>query len=478
MIRVARIIVLGGGVCGLTAGMLLRRDGHEVTVLERDREAVPSSVDDAWERWSRDGVTQFRQTHYLTSRGREVLDTVLPDIAAELVAAGGVTMDPLQNMPPGITDRAPREGDERFPTVNARRSTVEYVLARAAEAERGLEIRRGVTVTGLVTPAYDGVPHVAGVRTETGEELTADLVVDAMGRRSQLPRWLEAAGAGPLHEEAADSGFLYYSRYFRARNGGTPEFRAPLLTVMGTFSILTVPADNGTWSVTLYAASGDQPLKQLRDPDAWTRLLAACPLHAHWLDGEPMTGVMAMGGIVDRYRRLLYGARPVATGVALAGDAWACTNPSLGRGMTLAFMHARRLRDTARSHLDDPREFAEAWDAVTESEFTPWYRETVEEDRARLHEIEALREGRVPEPPSDPSAAMRATMLASFAYDADVFRAFIGTRACLWRIEEACSDERLFARMIELARDAEPLQLPGPDREQLLSLLAASPAPA
>jgi 2-polyprenyl-6-methoxyphenol hydroxylase-like FAD-dependent oxidoreductase len=465
-------------VCGLTAGILLRRDGHEVTVLERDREPVPSSVDDAWERWPRDGVTQFRQTHYLTSRGRELLDVVLPDVRMELVAAGGVTMDPLQLMPPAITDRAPREGDERFITVNARRATVEQVLARTAEAEPGLEIRRGVTVTGLVTPAYNGVPHVAGVRTETGEELTADLVVDAMGRRSQLPRWLEAAGAGPIHEEAEDSGFLYYTRHFRARNGGMPEFRAPILSVIGTFSILTVPADNGTWSVTLYTSSGDQPLKQLRDPDAWTRLLAACPLHAHWLDGEPTTGVMAMGGIVDRYRRLLYGARPVATGVALAGDAWSCTNPSLGRGMTLAFMHVRRLRDTARSHLDDPREFAEAWDAVTESEFTPWYRETVEEDRARLREIEALRDGRVPEPPSDPSAAMRGAMFASFAYDPDVYRAFIGTRACLWRIGEACADERLLSRMIELARDAEPLRLPGPDRDQLLSLLAASPAPA
>jgi 2-polyprenyl-6-methoxyphenol hydroxylase-like FAD-dependent oxidoreductase len=475
---VARIIVLGGGVCGLAAGILLRRDGHEVTVLERDAEALPSSADDAWERWPRDGVTQFRQTHYLTSRGREVLDEVLPDVRMGLAAAGGMTMDPLQMMPPGITDRAPREGDERFITVNARRPTVEQVLARTAEAEDELEVRRGVTVTGLVTPAYNGIPHVAGVRTETGEELTADLVVDAMGRRSQLPRWLEAAGAVPIHEEAEDSGFLYYTRYFRARNGGTPEFRAPILTVIGTFSILTVPADNGTWSVTLYTASGDQPLKQLRDPDAWNRLLAACPLHAHWLDGEPITGVMAMGGIVDRYRRLLSGRRPVATGVALAGDAWACTNPSLGRGMTLGLMHVRRLRDTARSHLDDPREFAEAWDAVTESEFTPWYRETVEEDRARLRQIEALREGRAPEPASDRSAAMRGAMFMSFAHDPDTFRAFLGTRNCLWRIEEACADERLFSRMIELARDAEPMQMPGPDREQLLSLLATSPAPA
>jgi hypothetical protein len=230
--------------------------------------------------------------------------------------------------------------------------------------------------------------------------------------------------------------------------------------------------------VTLYTASGDQPLKQLRDPNAWTRLLAACPLHAHWLDGDPITGVMSMGGIVDRHRRLRYGARPVATGVALAGDAWACTNPSQGRGMTLGLMHVGRLRDTVRSYLDDPREFAEAWDAVTESEFAPWYRETVEEDRARRREIEALRDGRVPEPASDPWAAMRDAMFASSAFDADVFRAFIGTRACLWRIGEACADERLMERMIELARDADPLRLPGPDREQLLSLLAASPAPA
>jgi 2-polyprenyl-6-methoxyphenol hydroxylase-like FAD-dependent oxidoreductase len=52
----ARIIVLGGGVCGLAAGMLLTRDGHEVTVFERDPAPVPESVQEAWETWERDGV--------------------------------------------------------------------------------------------------------------------------------------------------------------------------------------------------------------------------------------------------------------------------------------------------------------------------------------------------------------------------------------------------------------------------------------
>jgi phytoene dehydrogenase-like protein len=33
---VAQIVVMGGGLNGLTAGMLLARDGHQVTILERD----------------------------------------------------------------------------------------------------------------------------------------------------------------------------------------------------------------------------------------------------------------------------------------------------------------------------------------------------------------------------------------------------------------------------------------------------------
>ena len=183
----ARIIVLGAGMCGLATGMILSRDGNEVTVLERDETSVPESPEEAWERWSRDGVAQFRQAHYLQSRGRAVLDDELPDVSAALEAAGAARFDPLQLMPPSIADRGPRPGDERFVTLTARRPTLEQVLARAAEAEPNLDIRRGVTVTELAMRAYDGTPHVTGVRTESGEELSTDLVVDAMGRRSRLP---------------------------------------------------------------------------------------------------------------------------------------------------------------------------------------------------------------------------------------------------------------------------------------------------
>jgi 2-polyprenyl-6-methoxyphenol hydroxylase-like FAD-dependent oxidoreductase len=80
----SKIVVIGAGVCGLAAGLLLCRDGHEVTVLERDPDPVPGSPEEAWERWSRDDVSQFRPAHYLTARGRIVLEEALPDVLAGL----------------------------------------------------------------------------------------------------------------------------------------------------------------------------------------------------------------------------------------------------------------------------------------------------------------------------------------------------------------------------------------------------------
>jgi 2-polyprenyl-6-methoxyphenol hydroxylase-like FAD-dependent oxidoreductase len=467
----SKIIVLGGGMCGLAAGMLLSRDGHEVTILERDPGPVSGSTHEAWEHWDRAGVAQFRQPHFLLSRGRIVLEQELPDLLVALEAAGGLRFDALCLMPPAITDRTPRDGDERFKTSTARRPLLEQVLSGAADAEPGLHVRRGVSVRELVARAHKGLPHVGGVRTESGEELRADLVVDAMGRRSQLPRWLEEVGTGRIHEEVEDSGFVYYSRYFRSRNGGTPQFRAPLLTPVGTFSLLTLPCDNDMWSVTIAISAGDAPLKRLRDPDLWTRLVRACPRHAHWLDGEPITGVLAMGGVSDRYRRFTVDDQPVATGIAAVGDASACTNPTNGRGMSLGLVHVQRLRDVVRAHLNDPLELAKVWDAVTEAELVPWYRENVGEDRARMGEIEALRDGLESPRQGDPSTALRQALLAAVQRDADVFRAFLASRCCLTPLRETLANGEFVERILELAEDSEPPPKTGPNRDQLLELL-------
>ena len=416
----------------------------DVEVWESDPEPSPSEVDDAWSDWDRRGAKQFRQPHFLQPRVRSTLERDLPDVHAALLATGAARVDPMDRLPAAIADRAAQPGDDRFVSVTARRTTLEHVLAACADKEEGLRVRRGRTATGLTARQQDAVPRVTGVRTRSGET-PADLVVDAMGRSSPLPDWLAEIGAGPVEEEKEDSGFAYYTRFFCSRDGEVPEpHTITLLTPVGSFSILTLPSDRDTWSVTLFAATGDRPLKAFRHLDRWEAVVRACPLHAHWLDGEPISDIVVMAGVLDRRRRLSDRGQPVATGIVLVGDSWACTNPSLARGLALGLDHAARLRDTVRSHADDPDELAAAWDDLTESTFTPWYQATIAIDRARLAEMRAHREGEEPLPPPDEAAAIRSRLGLAASRDATAFRALMEIVGCL-TLPAGVFDSRLIA---------------------------------
>ena len=469
------IVICGAGVIGLSAAIMLARDGHQVTVLEADQEGPPAWPAAAWEGWQRKGVAQFRQPHNLFPRFRQVCDKELPDVTPRLLVAGCTWADPLGApeeggwFPPSLSDHEPRAGDEAFQFVTGRRPVVESVIAAIAAEQPGLVIRRGVRVTELTggPSAIPGVPHVAGVRTSAGEELHGDLVIDAMGRRSPGSGLLTALGARPPHTEAEQGGFAYYTRYFTGP--AHPLRLGPVLMPLGTFSVLTLHGDNDTWSVTIHTSSKDAPLKALRDGECFARVVAACPLQAHWLDGQPLTGVLPMAGITDRYHRFVVDGTPISTGFAAVGDAWACTDPSGGRGVSIGIVHAQLLRRTVRSHLGDPAAFALAWDEITERSVAPLYRHQINADRARLAEMTALREGRSWSPPDSPITRL----VNAAAYDPDAFRAFLATIMCLALPQEVL-DRPDISDAIELTGHKTPPPPPGPDRQRLLQLLAGS----
>jgi len=467
-----RILVIGGGICGLGTALLLGRDGHEVTVLERDADPLPASADAAWDQWQRKGVAQFRQPHNFMPGLRLLLEAELPEIQEALERAGAARFDLVNPLPPFFTDRDPRPIDEKLWTLTARRPVGEWVFANAAHHARGVSIRRGVGVEALLIgpSAIDGIPHVAGVRTSNGDELRSDLVVDATGRQSRSPQWLAAIGARPPYEEQEDCGFTYYTRFFR---GVQPQRLGGSLTPLGSISLLTLPGDRDTWSVTIFVATGDQPLKTLRHEEQWTQAIRACPLQAHWLAGEPISPVLAMSGIADRYRRFVVDGTPVATGLAAVADAWACTNPSAGRGLTVGFLHALRLRDALRTHGDDPRALVEEFDRRTQAEITPWYEAQIAVDRARFGEMVALREGREPAPPAHELARRFGALMASIVASPDLFRdalEYIGTVTPLQEVLERPTVIQRMAAAREALKDRPRPPIPGPTRSQLLQI--------
>ena len=211
--------------------------------------------------------------HYFLPRFREIAEAELPEAVEALDADGVLRYNPIALAPESVTGGF-RDGDERFEAMTGRRPMVEAAFARTAAATPNVTVRRGVAVKGLLTgePALEGVPHVVGVVTDTGDEMRADLVVDATGRRSPLPSLLEAIGAVAPEEEIEDSGFVYYGRYFRSHDGSLPPAFGPLLQHYDSVSVLTLPADNGTWGMGIVASAGDATLRAARDVEVWERV--------------------------------------------------------------------------------------------------------------------------------------------------------------------------------------------------------------
>ncbi|GAA3347248.1 FAD-dependent oxidoreductase [Amorphoplanes nipponensis] len=468
----ARIVVLGAGLGGLGTALLLARDRHEVIVVERDPAAPPppEDTDTAWNGWQRRGVNQFRLPHFMLPRWWQQVREELPELGAALRAAGARPVNLLEELP--VSRRGPmRPGDERFATVTARRPVLEAVMSAVAEAA-GVTIRRGVAVTGLTTGGRSPAPRVTGVLTAGGAAIPADLVVDCTGRRSALGAWLAATGARAPAEERSDSGFVYHCRHFRSGTGGSPVLLANLLQHYDSLSAITLPGDNDTWSVVLATASRDKALRGLREPDRWHAAVARYPLLAHWADGEAISGVDVMAGIEDRHRRLVVDGDPVATGVVEVGDSWACTNPSVGRGASMALIQGRLLRDLLReTDPADHDKLARRFDEVSTQVVEPLYRATLWNDRHRLAELAADAAGTAYRT-DDPRWPISKALFAASLTDPELARGYTAVAAFIATPDEVLGAPGAVDRVVALGRDAPQYPLPGPGRDELLAAIA------
>ncbi len=458
---------------GLCGAMLLADCGNEVTLLERDA-APPPDPADAWTRWERRGVNQFRLPHLFLSRFRGIVESELPRLTDALAAAGCCRYNIVENIPNEMKGGS-RPDDDRFDLVSGRRAVVESVTARVAEETSGVTVRRGTAVRGLTTGtgARDGVLNVVGVELQDGEQFAADLVVDASGRRSALPRWIAECGGPPVPEELDDSGFVYYGRHFRSRDGSLPMMIGPLKQDYGSISALTLPADNGTWSVTVIASARDAAMRALSDPGKWQTVIKTLPLAAHWIDAEPIDdGVAVMAKIEDRIREYAPNGAPLVTGVVALGDSWSCTNPSLGRGASIGLMHAVILRDMLRETSEtDPWNQASTWCELTRSEIEPWYRSTLNYDRHRLAEVHAIIGGEE-FTTDDPEWNATRALETHGGGDPHLLRTLLELGLLLQRADQVAVDPTVRA-LIESHDETDDAAPPlGPSRTELIATIA------
>lgn len=469
------ILVLGGGIVGLTAAMLLARDGHRVTLLDKDSGSAGSEPESAWEQWRRPGVNQFRHPHLLLPGAYRSLVRELPDAVEALTASGARPHNMLDGTykVAAIGGRVP--GDERFDTLAARRPVIEEGLGVAAARTPGLTVRRGTPVTGLLADgAAGGVPRVVGVLTGHGAEIRADLVIDALGRNSPMSKLLTDIGTTEPAQQRQETGFIGYSRYFRSADGSLPAQLAWPLEHHDSLTVVTIPGDAGTWAVAIFVSGRDRALRALSDPATWQRVAALYPNLAHWASaGEPITGVLAMSGIEAKHRSLVVDGRPVVTGLVSIGDAWATTNPIFGMGMTMGMLHAELLRDVVRElGIDDKEKLASRFHEVTDATLGPVYQGVADWDHHRLAQIDGDIAG-VPYETDDPEWNLRQAMEAAKLRDPEVMRGLSDIGAMLRGADEVLATPGLLDRIVELGAGAARYPEPGPSRAELLAVLGA-----
>lgn len=473
----ADVVVIGAGVGGLGSALALARSGHRVTVVERDNVSMPPTPHAAFDEWRRRGAPQTRHSHAFLARLRNVLRDRNPDVLAALLDAGATEIDFLRHPPPGMGPLAPEPADADLVGLACRRTTFEWVLRRTALAVPAITLRPGSVEGLLAEPGTAGVPHVTGVGLAGGEAMPADLVVDAGGRRSPLPAWLAAIGAGPVPESVGDTGIVYSSRFYRMLSeDDDPAEHGLVVGDLGYLKYAVFPGDNGTLSITYGVHTDDPEMRRVLHPGPFTEVAAHMPALRRWVEPgrcQPISDVEVMAGLVNRLRRFVIGGRPLATGVYAVGDSSVCTNPLYGRGCSLALAHAELLADTLEAVGDDPVASAVAFAEVTRREIEPWYGSAVAQDR---HD-------RDPAPLDADDGwvgmgeVMRHGLLPAARLDPAVFRAFMRTFNLLDPPDAMMHDPKVMLGVWAAWQDRAnraPLPRLGPDRAELLQLLAGA----
>jgi hypothetical protein len=122
----------------------------------------------------------------------------------------------------------------------------------------------------------------------------------------------------------------------------------------------------------------------------------------------------------------------------------------------------------------DPAALVEQFHARTETEIAPWYHAQMAVDRARFADIEALREGREPPPPTGLARDIR-RLLSTMLADPDQFRVALEYIATITPVQDLLRRPEVVERVDAIRaalKDTPPRQLPGPTRGQLLALVS------
>jgi len=333
---------------------------HYRTVTVVDRDMPPEQPA------HRRGVPQACHGHVLQAGGVAVVDELFPGILAELVADGAPTWGD------GDLSRVILEyGGHRFlPSGQMPNPVTAYMPSRPFldwHVMKRLSAISNVTVLGGhdvvdVTSSEDHrrVTGVLVARRDAAEAavLGADLVIDASGRGSRAPLFLEGLGYDRPREDELVINLAYTSQWLRIPPGAIRQHMVALFPKPGeATTVALLNHENDTWLMTVGVMAGAESARDYADMVAIARRRAPRHILEVLEAAEPVGDAAHYRTPSSRWRRYDEMLRR-PDGFVVIGDAVCSFNPIYGQGMTVAALEALALRRCLRKgDTDLPQRF-------------------------------------------------------------------------------------------------------------------------
>ncbi|MBK8199325.1 MAG: FAD-dependent oxidoreductase [Acidobacteria bacterium] len=415
-----QVVVIGAGIGGLCAALMLAPTGRPVTILERDGPIGSGDPDEIFRDWRRTGVGHLRQSHAFLARLRTIMKARHPLLLEQLKACGvrDLTFDNMLTAQQQ-SDYKPVPEDQELTFITSRRTTLEFVIRRYVETLANVELRTNFNVHRLdSTMLPDGTLKINGVIGEQNAEpvaLTADVVVDATGKGGILFDQLVEAGAN-VREESETAGILYFTMHYRLRPGQEEPNRndhPPASGDLGYMKYGVFPGDNGNFSITIAVPEIELELrKSILNPDIFHAITLELPGLLPWTNEERSvrtSKVFGMGDLISRWRDMVVDGKPATQGYFALGDTLVRTNPLYGRGCSFAAVSAEALASVL-NETSEPTKRAILFHERLQAELRPFYMTQLKQDRSAIKRArEALTPGFKP--------SFRANLLKSFLDD-------------------------------------------------------------